>query len=190
MFSTPALGAHCAPASAAEFAAQHDLGNRTFVPLTAADALAGRPNLQPVPSTMPRAHWGATRACGPPRASLPEPKEYRNTRTRHEFTSLAALGTALGPEPLTSWCAIVSGHQDRTFLVLGSPASRSWRALRPQMFKSMKLPNAASQALGPLETARRATPAAGHHCLVPVRGCPRPDYPQAPPAAAQARPPG
>jgi len=115
MFSTPALGAHCAPASAAEFAAQHDLGNRTFVPLTAADALAGRPNLQPVPSTMPQAHWGATRACGPPRASLPEPKEYENTRTRHEFTSLAALGTALGPEPLTSWCAIVSGHQDRTF---------------------------------------------------------------------------
>ena len=144
MFATPALGARCAPASAAEFAAQHDPGNRTFVPLTAADALAGRPNLQPVPNTMPRAHWGATRACGPPRASLPEPKEYRNTRTSHEFTSLAALGTALGPEPLTSWCAIVSGHQDRTCLVLGSPASRSWRALRPQMFKSIKLSQASA----------------------------------------------
>ena len=91
------------------------------MPLTAADALAGRPNLQPVPSTMPRAHWGAARACGPPRASLPEPKEYENTRTRHEFTSLAALGTALGPEPLTSWCAIVSGHQDGLFWYSAAP---------------------------------------------------------------------
>ena len=162
MFSTPALGARCAPASAAEFAAQHDPGNRTFVPLTAADALAGRPNLQPVPNTMPRAHWGATRACGPPRASLPEPKEYENTRTRHEFTSLAALGTALGPELLTSGCAIISGHQARAFLVLGSPVSRSWRALRLEMFKSSKLHNTASQALSTLETTRRATPAAGN----------------------------
>ena len=39
-----------------------------------------------------------------------------------------------------------------TFLVLISPVSRSWRALRLELFKSNKLHNTASQALGTLET--------------------------------------
>jgi hypothetical protein len=47
--------------------------------------------------------------------------------------------------------AIVSGHKDRTFLVLCSPASRSWRALRPETFKTTKLPKTPPGAL----TARR-----------------------------------
>ena len=46
---------------------------------------------------------------------------------------MAALGTALGPEPLTSWYAIVSGHQDRAFQVKAN------RALRPEKSKSRKL---------------------------------------------------
>jgi hypothetical protein len=52
---------------------------------------------------------------------------------------LAALGTALGPEPLTSWYAIVSEHHDRAFQVKANLASRSWRALRPEKSKSRKL---------------------------------------------------
>ena len=43
--------------------------------------------------------------------------------------------------------AIVSGHKDRTFLVLSSPGSRSWRALRPETFKSTKLPKTPPGAL-------------------------------------------
>ena len=62
---------------------------------------------------------------------------------RHEFTSLAALGSALGKRAPDSWCAIVSAYQAMIFLVLGSLVSRSWRALRP------RAPPSAAQARPP-----------------------------------------
>ena len=90
----------------------------------------------------------------------------------------------------TTGYAIVSGHKDRTFLVLCSPASRSWRALRPETFKSTKLPKTASQGSARSKQPRRAPPAAGHRRLVLARCRPRPNCPRAPPAAAQASSPG
>jgi hypothetical protein len=86
-------------------------------------------------------------------------------------------------------CAIVSGHRDRTFLVPSTPRSRSWHALRPEMFKSTKWPKTASEDLGTLEAAvtRRTRALRGHRVIWCDSAWPRPRAGAPHPAPCRAR---
>jgi len=94
---TPALGTHCAPATAAEFDA--------LIALRQCPASAGARKQRRLCCPQPQmrsqaaqtcsrsrtklspAQQGAKHACEPPHPGHPKPREHQKSRERHEFTS-------------------------------------------------------------------------------------------------------